>query len=75
MKKLTTLLRLAVALLRTSGFTLTHERLPDGRAKIRILRAIDRARACVPSPAILRFLRLSPSPLPCLATAAARVCA
>ena len=60
-KKLTALLRLALALLRTSGFTLTHERLPDGRAKNRILRAVDRARACVPLPAILRFLRLSPT--------------
>src|SRR5262245_23555784 len=60
-KKLTALLRLALALLRTSGFTLTHERLPDGRVKMRILRAIDRARACVPLPAILRFLRLSPT--------------
>jgi putative transposase len=60
-KKLTALLRLALALLRTSGFTLTHVRLPDGRAKIRILRAIDRARAFVPLPAILRFVRLSPS--------------
>src|SRR5215813_4892838 len=60
-KKLTALLRLALALLRTSEFTLTHERLPDGRAKIRILRAIDRARAFVPLPAILRFVRLSPS--------------
>src|SRR5262245_37114851 len=60
-KKLAALLRLTLALLRTSGFTLTHERLPDGRAKISILRAIDRARAFVPVPAILRFLRLSPS--------------
>jgi putative transposase len=60
-KKLTALLRLALALLRTSGFTLTHARLPEGRAKVRILRAIDRARACVPLPAILRFLRLSPT--------------
>ena len=60
-KKLTALLRLALALLRTSGFTLTHERLPDGRAKIRILRAVDRARACVPLRALLRVLRLSPS--------------
>jgi len=62
-KKLTALLRLALALalLRTSGFTLTQARLPDGRAKVRILRAIDRARACVPLPAILRFLRLSPT--------------
>ena len=60
-KKLSALLRLALALLRTSGFTLTHERLPDGRAKIRILRAIDRASAFVPLRAILRFLRLSPT--------------
>src|SRR3989441_3443950 len=60
-KKLTALLRLALALLRSSGFTLTHNRLPDGRAKIRILRALDRARECVPLRALLRFLRLSPS--------------
>jgi hypothetical protein len=60
-KKLTALLRLALALLRSSGFTLTHERLPDGRAKIRILQAVDRARACVPLRALLRFLRVSPS--------------
>ena len=31
-KKLTALLRLALALRRSSRFTLTHERLPDGRA-------------------------------------------
>jgi hypothetical protein len=55
-KKLTALLRLALALLRSSGFTLTHERLPDGRAKIRILSAVDRARAYVPLRALLRFL-------------------
>ena len=60
-KKLTALLRLALALLRSSGFTLTHERLPDGRAKIRILRAMDRARAFEPVRALLRFLRVSPS--------------
>jgi hypothetical protein len=42
-QKLTALLRLALALLRTSGFRLTGERLPDGRAKMRILRAVDRA--------------------------------
>src|SRR2546427_12080758 len=60
-KKLTALLRLALALLRSSGFTLTHERLPYGRAKIRILRAVDRARTFVPLRALLRFLRLSPS--------------
>ncbi|HEV8315969.1 MAG TPA: DDE-type integrase/transposase/recombinase [Vicinamibacterales bacterium] len=61
MKKLTALLRLAPTLLRSSGFTLTHERLPDGRAKTRILRAVDRAREFVPLRALLRCLRLSPS--------------
>jgi putative transposase len=60
-QKLTALLRLALALLRTSGFSLAGERLPDGRAKIRILRAVDRAREFVPLRALLRFLRLSPS--------------
>jgi putative transposase len=60
-KKLRALLRLVVALLRTSGFTLPHERLPDGRHKIRILRAVNRARAFVPLRTLLRFLRLSPS--------------
>jgi putative transposase len=60
-KKFTALLRLALALFRSSGFTLAHERLPDGRAKIRILSAVDRARAYVPLRALLRFLRLSPS--------------
>jgi putative transposase len=60
-RKLTALLRLALALFRSSGFTLTHERLPDGPAKIRILRAVDRAREFVPLRALLRFLRLSPS--------------
>src|SRR6516225_6730786 len=44
-KKLTALLRLVLALLRSSGFTLTHERLPDERVKIRILHAVDRARS------------------------------
>jgi transposase InsO family protein len=60
-RKLTALLRLALALLRTSGFSLTGERLPDGRAKMRILRAVDRAREYLPLRAVLRFLRVSPS--------------
>src|ERR1700730_4319384 len=50
-----------MALLRPAGFRLTEERLPDGRDKIRILRAVDRARAFVPLRALLRFLRVSPS--------------
>jgi len=47
-KKLKALLRLALALPRSSGFTLAHERLPDGHDKSRILRAVDRARDFVP---------------------------
>jgi transposase len=60
-RKLSALLRLALALLRTSEFRLTGERLPDGRAKMRILRAVDRAREHLPLRAVLRFLHLSPS--------------
>ena len=60
-KKLTALLRLALVLLRCSGFELSHARLPDGRIKIRILRAVDRARGYVPLRAVLRSLRLSPT--------------
>ena len=61
MRKLTALLWLALALLRSSGFALRHERLPAGRAKIRVLRAVARGRKFVPLPALLRFLQLSPS--------------
>jgi putative transposase len=60
-QKLTALLRLALALLRTSGFRLAGERLPSGLAKLRILRAVDRAREYVPLRAVLRFLHVSPS--------------
>ena len=60
-QKLSALLRLALALLRTSGFRLTGERLPDGRAKTQILRAVDRAREFLPLRAVMRFLRVSPS--------------
>jgi len=60
-KKLKALLRLALALLRSSGFTLTHERLPDGHDKTQILQAVDRARDFVPLQPLLRFLRLSAS--------------
>ena len=60
-QKLAALLRLALVLLRVSGFTLSGERLLDGSDKLRILRAIDQARACIPLRALLRLLRLSPS--------------
>jgi hypothetical protein len=60
-QKLTAVLRLTSALLRTSGFRLTGKRLPGGRAKTRILRAVDLAREHLPLRAVLRFLRVSPS--------------
>ena len=59
-EKLAALLRLALALLHTSGFKLAGARLPDGHAKLRLLRAVDRAHACIPLRAILRFLWVSP---------------
>ena len=59
--KLAALLRLALALLHASGFSLSRARLPEDDAKRRILRAVDRARECLPLRAVLRFLRLSPS--------------
>ena len=50
-----------LAVLRVSGFTLSCERLPDGRDKRRILRAIEQASACLPMRGLLRVLDLSPS--------------
>ncbi len=60
-EKLSALLRLALALLQTSGFRLSGARLPEGEGKLRILRAVDRAGECIPLRAVLRFLHLSPS--------------
>src|SRR6516164_3677283 len=60
-RKLMALLRLALALLQTCGFRLTLAHLPHGRDKLRILRAVDRAREHLPLRALLRFLRVSPS--------------
>ena len=60
-EKLAALLRLALALIHTSGFSLSRERLPEGEAKQRILTAVDRAREFIPLRAVLRFLHLSPS--------------
>jgi hypothetical protein len=60
-EKLAALLRLALALLHTSGFSLSAARLPDGYAKRRILGAVERAREDIPFRAVVRFLRMSPS--------------
>ena len=74
-EKLAALLRLALALLHASGFSLSGERLPDGHAKLRILRAVDRAHAVYPvasGPAVPACVAESVSGL---APAADRVCA
>ena len=60
-QKLAPPLRLALTLLRISGFTLSGGRLPDGQAKMPLLRDIDQARARIPLRALLRLLRLTPS--------------
>ena len=60
-EKLAALLRLALALVHASSVRLSSERLPDGPAKDRILRAVDHARGCLPLRGVLRFLGLSPS--------------
>src|SRR5262249_12420473 len=54
-------LRLVLAVQRVGGFSVAHQRLPDGRAKQRILTAVDQARTRFPLRALLRILRLSPS--------------
>jgi len=47
-------------LLQVSGFSLEHNRLPEGEAKESVLRAVVQARTALPLAGILRILRLSP---------------
>ncbi len=58
--KLRALLRLFVALLRVSGFSLRQSRLPEGSRKRAILRAVASARHTLQMRVVLRVLRLSP---------------
>jgi hypothetical protein len=55
------LLRLLLVLLRTSGFSLAQERVPEGKAKATLLSAIDRAGKFLPLRKVLRVVRLSPA--------------
>jgi len=52
-------LRLVLALLRVSGFTLEHGRVADERGKRLLLGAVERARQILPLSAALRVLHLS----------------
>ena len=53
--------RLLVALVRVSGFQLDATRLPEGRAKGRLLRAIAGSSGVLPLRSCLQMLRLSPA--------------
>jgi transposase InsO family protein len=57
---LAAVVRILLALLRASGFTLAGERLPEGAAKAGILCAITSAKAFLPLSVILRIARLEP---------------
>ena len=60
-QKLTALLRVLLAVIKISGYSLSQARLPDGKDKNSLLRAIDRGRSILPLRSILRVIRLSPS--------------
>ncbi len=58
---LSAIVRLLIALLRALDVRLDRTRLPDGAAKNRLLRAIDRAQGALSLRGALRVLHLSPS--------------
>jgi transposase InsO family protein len=60
-QRLVALLRLLAVLLKVSGFSLSGTRLPDGTAKVTLLRAIEKSRCVLSLRAVLRPLRLSHS--------------
>ena len=57
----TAIIRLLVVLLKLSGFRLDEQRLPDGTAKAKVLRAVDRCKGALPLKSALRLVRLSPA--------------
>jgi putative transposase len=58
---LAAIVRLLLALLRVSGFSLAGRRLPEGTAKADVLRAIESSQPVLPLALILRVLRLEPA--------------
>ena len=59
LRKLNALLRVVIAVLKLSGYSLNHERVPDGKQKCHLLRAIERSRPSLPLRSVLRVIRLS----------------
>ena len=57
----TAIIRLLVVLLKLSRFRLDEQRPPDGTAKSKVLRAVDRSKDALALTSTLRLLRLSPA--------------
>ena len=57
--RLRSLLCLVVTVLKVSGFSLSRTRLPEGAAKLQVLRAIERSRSHFHLRAVLRLIGLS----------------
>jgi len=57
----TAIIRLLVVLLKVSGFRLDEHRLPDGKAKAKVLRAVERSKGALALKSALRLVRLSPA--------------
>jgi hypothetical protein len=70
---LVAVMRLLLALVRVSGCRLNGERLPTGKAKADILRAVEAARRALPLKSAARVLGLSLSPS-CSKTAPPQKC-
>ena len=60
-RKLTALLRVLLVVFKFSGYSLNQARLPEGRKKRSLLRAMERSRSALPLRSLLRVIRLSPS--------------
>ena len=60
-RRQTAIIRLLVVLLKLSGFRLDEQRLPDGTAKAKVLRAVDRSKDALALKSALRLVRLSPA--------------
>jgi transposase InsO family protein len=60
-QKLNALLRVLLVALRLSGYSLNRSRVPDGKDKRMLLRAIERSRSVLPLRSLLRVIRLSQS--------------
>ena len=57
----TSIIRLLVVLLKVSGFRLDEQRLPDSKAKAKVLRAVERSKDALTLKSALRLVRLSPA--------------